>query len=156
MSSHQLFLRTSLALAMAMFAACQCRHAFAQALLREAPEAEAERRDESPPAGRAPRHGRMTAEEQQQHDWERIMEFNRDQMLKDAAQKASSERMMRYALWVAITVIALTLLIAYSRNRTETPPTPTPGAGQGRGAPPIEPSSQEPIDKPSSGELNGN
>ncbi|HEX5442866.1 MAG TPA: hypothetical protein VFW87_03510 [Pirellulales bacterium] len=155
MSSHQLFLRTSLALAMAMFAACQCRHAFAQALLREAPEAEAERRDEPPPA-KQPRGGRLTAEEEQQLRVQQLMEFQRDQMFKDAEQKASSERMMRYALWVAITVIALTLLIAYSRNRTETPAAPTPGAGQGRGAPPIEPTSQEPIDKPSSGELNGN
>lgn len=68
------------------------------------------------------------------------MEFNRDEMLKAAEEKAESERMMRYALWAAIAVIALTLLVAFARNRADTPTGPGAGAGQGRGAPPNPPS----------------
>lgn len=123
----------------------------AQPLLREAPETKEPQPEEMPPVDAAPRGGRMTPEEQQQQNWERMMEFNRDQMLKQAEERASGERMMRYALWTAIGVIGLTMLVAYARNRAETPPGPIPGAGQGRGAPPAIPPSQ-----PASGDGNLN
>lgn len=156
MSSHNVLLRSAMALAMAIVSPGEARIVFAQPLLREAPPADREGQGDAPPAERAPRGGRMTAEEEQQLRVQQLMEFQRDQMLKDAEQKASSERMMRYALWTAIAVIGVTLLIAYSRNRTDEPAVPPSGAGQGRGAPPTGSPSEPPIDRPRSDELNGN
>lgn len=118
----------------------------AQPLLREAPDGDAEQQTEEPFAERTPRRGPLTPDEEQQ-----LMQFNRDQMLKQAEDKASGERMMRYALWTAIGVIGLTLLVAYARNRAETPTVPTSEAGRGRGAPPATPPSQ-----PASGDSNLN
>lgn len=116
---------------------------YGQPLLREAPEADKDVASESIPQERSPRRGRMTAEEEQQLRVQQLAEFQRDQFLKQAEEKAASERMMRYALWAAVAVIALTLLVAYARNRTDTPAGPTGRAGQGRGAPPNLPSGQK-------------
>lgn len=154
-SSHIVLPRLALILSVVIVGVVANRVALAQPLLREAPEDTREEQGEAPPAERAPRGGRMTAEEEQQLRVQQLMEFQRDQMLRDAAQKASSERMMRYALWTAIAVIGVTLLIAYSRNRTDEPALPPSNAGQGRGAPPIEPPTKMPTEKPHSSELNG-
>ncbi|HJT33897.1 MAG TPA: hypothetical protein VJ783_17765 [Pirellulales bacterium] len=114
---------------------------YGQPLLREAPEADdTDAASESNPGERSPRRGRMTAEEEQQLRVQQLMEFQRDQMLKAAEEKAASERMMRYALWAAVAVIALTLLVAFARNRTDAPAGPEAGAGQGRGPAPNPPS----------------
>lgn len=146
-----LFVRLAWTLMLILVGALCASPLAAQPLLREAPEAKESQPEEMPPADAAPRGGRITGEEHQQEDWERMMEFNRDQRLKAAEEKASGERMMRYALWTALGVIGLTLLVAYAHNRAETPAGPTPGAGQGRGAPPVTPPSL-----PASGDGNLN
>lgn len=141
MSCHQTrFVRSALALAITLVVFDRVATTYGQPLLREAPEAEDDANSDLRPQERSPRRGRMTAEEEQQLRVQQLMEFQRDQMLKAAEEKAASERMMRYALWAAVAVIALTLLVAFARNRTDTPAGPEAGAGQGRGAEPNPPS----------------
>lgn len=141
MSCHQPCLsRLALTLAIMLVVLDRVATTHGQPLLREAPEAENDAASEFNLQERSPRGGRMTAEEERQLRVQQLMEFQRDQMLKAAEEKAASERLMRYALWAAVAVIALTLLVAFARNRTDTPAGPGTSPGQGRGAPPNPPS----------------
>lgn len=146
-----LIVRSALMVVLVIVGVLNARPLIAQPLLREAPEADDDAGSELDRQERSPRRGRMSVEEEQQLRVQQLMEFQRDQMLKAAEEKAASERMMRYALWAAVAVIALTLLVAFSRNRTDTPAGPGSGAGQGRGSPPTSPPSG-----PASGEGNLN
>lgn len=152
MSCHQSrFWRSVLALAITLVVFERIATTYAQPLLREAPDADDDAGTELDRPERSPRRGRMTAEEEQQLRVQQLMEFQRDQMLKQAEEKAASERLMRYALWAAVAVIALTLLVAFARNRADSPTELAAGAGQGREAPPVRPPSE-----PASGERNLN
>lgn len=136
MSCHQTrFVRSALALAIMLVVFDRVATTYGQPLLRESPDAEDDANSDLRPQERSPRRGRMTAEEEQQLRVQQLAEFQRDQFLKQAEEKAASERMMRYALWAAVAVIALTLLVAFARNRTDTPAGPEAGAGQGRAEP---------------------
>lgn len=142
-----------LALAMVLAVLMRVDSLCAQPLLRGAPEADAQAHPDAPPAERSAHRGRMIAEEEQQFHAQQVLEFQREQFLKAAERKAASERMMRYALWTAIAVIALTLLVTIARNRTDTPTGhgagtgQGAGAGQGRGAPRAE-TPERPIEEP--------
>ena len=55
-----------------------------------------------------------------------LMQMRGEQMEAERREKERNDRMMRYALWIAIAVIATTFLIAFARSRvaekSEMPP----------------------------------
>ena len=48
-----------------------------------------------------------------------LLRLQGQQIEAERIEKERADRMMRYALWIAITVIAITLLTAYARSRSD-------------------------------------
>lgn len=100
----------------------------AQPLLRESPPENGQEADSQPDAAEeAARRRALAAQEQRLKVQEELMRIRGEQMQAEREEQERTDRFMRYALLIAVTVIAVTLLVAYARSRDESgdgPPKP--------------------------------
>ena len=91
-----------------------------QPLLREGEPSDDERADTGAEDARRVESARRKAqleEERRMKVQADLMRMQAEQMVAERLQRERNDRMMRYALWIAIAVIATTFLIAYARSR---------------------------------------
>lgn len=87
-----------------------------QPLLREREPLE-EPSEPNPEQAASARRQAQLEEERRMKLQAELMQLRGEQMLAERQEKERNDRMMRYALWIAIAVIATTFLIAFARSR---------------------------------------
>lgn len=100
---------------------------FAQPLLRESepqPEAETETDPDVLRRQALARQKAELQEEQRMKQQQLLMQLRGEQMIEEQQEIQRRNRMMRYALFIAVAVIATTILIAFARSRVNQPDTP--------------------------------
>lgn len=97
-----------------------------QPLLREGEPARDHGVEANPDVIEPARRKAQLEEERRMKVQAELMRMQGEQMVAERLERERNDRMMRYALWIAIAVIATTFLIAYARSRvaegSEKPP----------------------------------